>query len=237
MILLKSIGRPIARLRDHVAAGLVRCGLSANLLTATGLVLSLVAGLLFALDHFRWAAAALLVACVLDLLDGAVARAGTSSSRFGAFFDSSLDRYSDSAVFVGLLVHYLLNEQVLPVCLAASALVGSLLVSYTRARAECFLESCNVGLVTRGERLGAILLAAVFGNLLMALWLLATMTHWTVLVRVHYTWRQLTDRPVPSRDSFKGQLYRLFFWDWDRGSLPYDVAMVLWVLAIVLVRL
>jgi CDP-diacylglycerol--glycerol-3-phosphate 3-phosphatidyltransferase len=223
MILWKTVGEPVDFLRTRLAGGLARLGILPGILTFLGFPVSLGAAFLFAWGQFRWAAAAILLACALDMLDGSVARAAGKTSRLGAFLDSSIDRYSDAAIFGGVIVHYLLSGNTSMVLLGGSALVGALLVSYTRARAECFIESCKVGFFERGERLAMLMLGAFFANMPTAFWILATLTHWTVLVRIHHTWRTLSGRTVPSSNTLGGQLYHIVFWDFDRGSIQFDV--------------
>ena len=236
MNLVKTIVEPLERVRQAAARGLARLGVTAEVLTLLGLPLSVGAGGLFALGHFRWAATVLFAASACDALDGAVARVTGRTSKFGAFVDSTIDRYSDAAVLGGILVHYLLAAETGMVVLTGSALVGSLLVSYARARAECFIESCKVGFFERGERLVTLMCGAVTYNMPAALWILGILTHWTVIVRIHHTWRTLAGRPVPPANTFTGQLYHIVFWDFERGSLQYDIAAIVGTLCILFLR-
>jgi CDP-diacylglycerol--glycerol-3-phosphate 3-phosphatidyltransferase len=224
MILLNAIGWPFEWLREVLARGLVRIGASPNVLTLVGLVCNIGAGVLFAVGEFRWAVGAIVLASAFDMLDGSVARLSGKAGKFGAFFDSSIDRYNDAVVFAGVIVYYLNAGDRLAVLLGLSALIGSQVISYTRARAECFIDSCKVGFFERGERLVTLMLGAFFYNMRTALWILAVLTHLTVLVRIQYTMRKLSGKPVPPKDTLKGTLYHLVFWDYDRGSLPFDIA-------------
>lgn len=227
MILSRIVVEPVERLRAAVARALARLGITPHALTLIGLLLTVGAGALFALGHFRWAAATIVLASAFDLLDGSVARITGKTSRFGAFLDSTLDRYSDTAIFIGLIVHYVRAPSTPAVLSAALAMVGSLLVSYTRARAECFIDSCKVGFFERPERLVAVILGAFAGSMPAALWVLAILTHWTVIVRIHHTWRTLRGRPTPPANTFTGKLYHIIFWDFNRGSIQYDVVVVI----------
>ncbi len=236
MILHDTIAREMRKLRDGVARSLDRVGVSPNLLTVVGLLVNIGAGTLLALGHFRWAALTIAFAATFDTLDGALARVSGKTSPFGAFLDSTVDRYSDTVLFAGLIVHYLQAAQISAVLLGVSALVGSLLVSYTRARAECLIPSCEVGFFQRCERLVALILAALVGHMLTGLWILATLTHWTVLVRVHHTRRTITGRPAPPANTVTGQLYHIVFWDFHRDSLQYDITALVLALCIVLLK-
>jgi len=260
MILQKTIGEPLEKLRGLAAAGLVRLGVTPNVLTVTGLIVSIGAGGLLALGHFGGAVVVIVLAGAFDMLDGSVARLSGKTTAFGAFLDSSLDRYSDVAIFGGVIGYYAVRGETSLVVAGVAALGGALLISYTRARAECLIASCKVGLFERGERLVTLMLGAVVGNVPAALWVLAVLTQWTVLVRIHHTRRTLARRQrahgtVPAsgdcppakspgkrdspkrRDSPKGrrvppvgtvggQLYHLLFWDFKRGSIQYDVAVL-----------
>jgi CDP-diacylglycerol--glycerol-3-phosphate 3-phosphatidyltransferase len=146
---LKLLARSTA---DPLARGLVRAGISANALTFLGFLFNGLAGVLASAGLHPWAGLLyLLVGCV-DFLDGAVARLSGSAGRFGAFFDSLLDRASEAAVLVGIVYWYAARQQPLLAALAVLALVGSFLVSYARARAEGLGYECGVGWLQRPER-------------------------------------------------------------------------------------
>jgi len=174
------LGRPLA-------------GVNPNLLTLLGLVLSVLAALAFALAQWRWAGALVLAAGACDLLDGASARQGNRQTGFGAFLDSVTDRYVEAILLLGVMVHYLRANAPLYVLLAALALIGSLLVSYCRARAEALGAPCKVGWLERPERM--LLLAA--GGLLKlmrpCLWTLAVLSHLTVVQRILHVRTQLKE--------------------------------------------
>jgi len=223
MILAKTVIEPLDVLRTALARGLARLGILPGTLTLLGLPVSLASAVLFARGHFRWGATAILLSGACDLLDGSVARLTGRTSHFGAFLDSSIDRYSDAVVYAGVIFYYLGEGEPLQVYLGVSALVGALLVSYTRARAECLIESCRVGFFERPERLVLLMLGAFFHHMLTALWILGTLTHWTVLGRIHHTWRTLSGRTAPPSNTLRGQLYHILFWDFDRGSIQFDV--------------
>jgi CDP-diacylglycerol--glycerol-3-phosphate 3-phosphatidyltransferase len=184
-----------AAARDAAARFLVRLRLSPTGLTLAGFVLSVAAGCLFYAGLWRTAAVFLALAGFCDLFDGAVARVSGRVTDFGAFLDSTVDRLSDAAVLGGILLYYSRAQTDTYMVLAAFlALVGSFLVSYTRARAECIIERCRVGLCQRPERVVALAAAGLFGGIMPAvLWLLAAATGLTVLQRILYVRRALRD--------------------------------------------
>jgi CDP-diacylglycerol--glycerol-3-phosphate 3-phosphatidyltransferase len=177
-------------LAETPALFLGRLGFSPNALTIVGSLLTASVGLLIAEGWFLAAGICLWLFSATDTLDGALARATNRVSTFGAFLDSVCDRYAEAAVFFGLVWWYQSLGSSLGVALAYLALVGSLMVSYTRARAEGVgLQAAEVGWFQRPERivlLGLGLLAAAFlpALLLVVLALLAILTTVTVLQRV-----------------------------------------------------
>src|SRR3712207_5936500 len=135
--------------------GLARRRINPNVLTVIGVSINVVSGVLFGLGHFFWAGIILIVANLFDMLDGQVARRTGQVTRFGGFLDSTLDRVSDMAAFVGLMTFYARDTELhstLNVLLAGLALVGSVLVSYASARAESLIPKCDVGFLRRPER-------------------------------------------------------------------------------------
>lgn len=175
---------------DRVGRGVARTGLTPDLASMLGLVINGAVAVVLATGRFGLGGLLLLIAAPFDLLDGALARATGTSSKFGAFLDSSLDRYSEVALFFGLLWHI----QHDPTNSATRALLvylcvtGSLLVSYARARAEALGYDNEVGVLARPERvvgLGAFLL---FGWTDVILWLLAVLTYVTAVQRVIHVW-------------------------------------------------
>ncbi|NLE50189.1 MAG: CDP-alcohol phosphatidyltransferase family protein [Chloroflexi bacterium] len=166
-------------------------GVHPDAITALGLVIVAIASYVASQGHFFWAAIILLLGTPLDALDGAVARAMQRTGKFGALFDSTLDRYADGFIFMGLAYHFSLwgNERVM--LLSMAALLGSLLVSYVRARAEGLNVDCKVGVLTRMERVVIIIAMLLTGWVEAGLWILAIGTHVTVIQRVWYVYRTL----------------------------------------------
>src|SRR5262249_32133876 len=109
---------------------------------------------------------------------------------FGAFFDSTLDRYSDMALYMGLLVYYAQAGRGSYVILAAVATAGSVMVSYSRARAESLIPTCKVGFMERPERMGLLVLGGFFSRMAPALWVISVVATLTVIHRIFYTWQE-----------------------------------------------
>lgn len=199
---------------DPVVGGLARMGVKPDHLTLLGFVLSLAAGLLFSLGRFRWAAIVTCLAGVCDILDGQIARRTQTVTRFGAFFDSTLDRVAEAALLVGLSWFFVFNlvdmavnpSRVLlnlqnglePVTwgvlglLPMLALVGSFMVSYTRARAEGLGLDCKVGWFERPERMIVLIIAGFAGLgpvLSGALILLTLLSFATAIQRMVHVWK------------------------------------------------
>lgn len=176
---------PVARLVS-------KSGINPGTITLSGLFFSIVAGVMFAQKNLLFALAFLTLSSILDAIDGAVARELDRTSEFGGFLDSLTDRYSDSFVLIG--VAFYLGDHYLLVFIV---LVGSLLVSYSRARAENYIEKCDVGIAERAERLIILAVATVLeitgvnGSIYAAMIILAVITHFTVLQRVNFTYRSL----------------------------------------------
>lgn len=187
------IGKGCGWLLHHVVSGLAATGLTPNTFTFLGLFVNSVGAALFALGRFHDAAIVLFIAGFLDMADGQVARRVGRVTAFGAFLDSTLDRYSDLALYLGLVVYYTLIGRPFYMALAAVAMASSFMVSYSRARAESLIPSCKVGFMERPERLVLLILGGAFSRMAQALWVIATLATITVVHRVAYTWRELRD--------------------------------------------
>lgn len=181
-------------LAARVAGVISRSGISPNTLTILGLFLNSVVAYFLANGQMVTGGALVLFAGAFDMLDGALARVTNNSSRFGAFLDSTLDRYSEAVIYLGLLIHFARTPgSEMETVLIYVVVVGSIMVSYTRARAEALDMKCEVGLLARPERVillaGGLLLSQLYGGaLVIALWLLAIFTHITTLQRIFYIW-------------------------------------------------
>ncbi len=176
-----------------------RFGLTANMLTVIGLLLNALVAVVIATGHPRWGGALLLLASAFDMIDGAVARATGTMTRFGGFLDSTLDRYSEVVVYLGVLVYLLgTGDDDLGAVLVFVAGAGALLISYARARAEAAGYTASVGLVARPERVILLALCLLIDRPLWALWVLAVATHVTALTRIVHVWRLSLAEPPSS---------------------------------------
>jgi CDP-diacylglycerol--glycerol-3-phosphate 3-phosphatidyltransferase len=180
---------------ESVARIFQRLGVTPNQLTITGLVLQAVVAVVIALGYLPLAGVLLIFTSVFDAFDGTLARLTGQGSTFGAFFDSTLDRYAEALVLFGLLVYYsALPDSRSEVLLIYVAIVGSLLVSYTRAKAESLGIACKEGILTRAERVALLVIglalsgwqpiAALPGVLTIVLWLLAIFSNVTAIQRI-----------------------------------------------------
>ena len=161
-----------------------------NVLTFLGLVINTWAAFLFAAGRFRAAGLVVILAGVFDMVDGRVARETNRVTRFGGFFDSVIDRYSDLALFMGLLVYYASINRFFYIVLTAIVMTGSVMVSYTRARAECTIPKCKVGFLERPERVVLIIIGALSDRMAPVLWVIAMLSNLTVVHRMIYTWQE-----------------------------------------------
>jgi CDP-diacylglycerol---glycerol-3-phosphate 3-phosphatidyltransferase len=185
------IGDGAGWLLRHVVTGLASTGITPNSFTFLALIVNSCAAALFAMGLFRWAAGALFLAAFLDMADGQVARRVGMVTAFGAFLDSTLDRYSDLGLYMGLVVYYTLIGRNQYMVLAAVAMASSFMVSYSRACAESLIPSCKVGFMERPERLVLLILGGTFNRMAPALWVIAAISTLTVVHRVVFTWQQL----------------------------------------------
>jgi CDP-diacylglycerol--glycerol-3-phosphate 3-phosphatidyltransferase len=184
------IGEGGGWLLKRVVGGLGATGINPNLLTLLGLVVNVWATVMLALGRFGWAAVAVFLAGFLDMADGQVARRVGRVTPFGAFFDSTLDRYSDMMLYMGLVVYYSVIGRFFYVVLAAVAMASSFMVSYSRARAESLIPTCKVGFMERPERLVLLIIGGAFNRMGAVLWVIAALSTITVIHRVVYTWRE-----------------------------------------------
>src|SRR6202142_3032567 len=185
------IGEGAGWLLRHVVSGLAATGVTPNMFTFLGLAVNTWAAILFAYGRCGQGAGVLFLAGFLDMADGQVARRVGRVTAFGAFLDSTLDRYSDLALYMGLVVYYPLAGRPFYMTLAAVAMASSFMVSYSRARAESLIPSCKVGFMERPERLVLLILGGAFNRMAQVLWVVDTISTITVIHRVVYTWQEL----------------------------------------------
>jgi CDP-diacylglycerol--glycerol-3-phosphate 3-phosphatidyltransferase len=205
----RAFGAGCGVILQAIVNGLALTRISPNVLTFLGLVINTAAAVLFgfASAHnyvrlFLYAALVIIGAGIFDMVDGRVARQTQQVTVFGAFFDSVIDRYSDVVLFFGLLVFYARGNRLFYVFLAAFVMITSLMVSYTRARAEALIGKCKVGFMERPERVVLIIIGALFERwdaMAPVLWILAVISTITVIHRILYTYQQ-TRHLAPVRE-------------------------------------
>lgn len=209
---LKALRNPVYRIIEPVTRWLIRRGVHPNAITTAGFVSTVVAGYLFHLDRVRWAGFLILLGGLFDIFDGRVARESGLASKFGSFYDSTLDRMSEIVVYLGLLSLYTTYNpdpsDLWMVYMIALAMAGSLMVSYTRARAEALGMDCSVGLMQRAERvvllgLGALLFGLMWdGLVIMAIIIiLAVMTNMTAIQRIVWVYQRGAGVPLEEESS------------------------------------
>lgn len=185
-----------------------RSGISPNLLTIIGVVLTLSVTVTLALGYLAWGGLLVLLTSLFDMLDGALARATQRNSTFGAFLDSTMDRYAEALIFLGLLIYYQrIPGSYYELVFVYLAIVGSLMVSYTRARAEALGLDCKVGILARPERVILLSFGLIVGWLHVVLAILALFTNVTALQRIYHVWIQTEGvarerLPKPARRSW-----------------------------------
>ena len=199
-----------------------------NTLTLIGVIVNVAAAWALGFGRFMLAFVIMLVANIFDFIDGKVAYELKLQSEFGAFWDSTLDRFSDLALPTGLIFLYSKLGSGDYVMVAALALIFSIMTSYARARAESLIQKCKVGFMERPERIVLVILGAVTNRMAGALWVILVLSIVAVADRVYYTYLVLNKRPMPTRQGLAGFFNRAFFWTDERATLAYDV----WVIAI-----
>jgi soluble lytic murein transglycosylase len=182
---------------DPIGRALFRLHLRPNHLTLFGFVVSLGSAGAFVAGRTVLAGLALFVAGLFDFFDGSLARASGQVTPFGAFLDSVIDRYSDIVVLLGIVVLFARTPHARGAIVAMAGLVGSVMVSYTKARAESIGIACNVGFMERPERMICLIAGAVLDLLEPALWVLAVLSNVTALQRIAFTRRAIRDAAVP----------------------------------------
>ncbi len=180
---------PARRAVEPLLRRLIGTRISPNVLTVVGLALNL--GVAAVLGSGRLVLGGFLVlgAGAFDMLDGTLARLSGRTTRFGAFLDSTLDRYSEAIILLGLLVAYLSPPRTPEVLLIFVTLVGSYMISYARARAEGLGLDCEVGWLPRPERIFLLALGLIIGQVLPMLIILAVLTNFTAAQRIVHVWR------------------------------------------------
>jgi CDP-diacylglycerol--glycerol-3-phosphate 3-phosphatidyltransferase len=206
----------------------VALGIHPNVLTLIGVLVNVAAGIALAADRFLLAGAIMIVANIFDFIDGKVAHITGKQSAFGAFWDSTLDRFSDLALFTGLVYLYSVLGRHDYVLVATLTLIFATMTSYSRARAESLVTRCKVGFMERPERIVLFMIGAFTDRMAAVLWVILVLSVVTVANRIYYTYLALNELPMPSQAGVAGIFKRAFFWTDERATLAYD----LWVIAI-----
>lgn len=175
-----------------IVRGLALSRISPNALTFIGLLINIYGAVLLAQGRFFAAGLVIIGAGIFDMVDGRVARETNRVTRFGGFFDSVLDRYSDLALLMGLLVYYANIGRNFYVVLTAVVMTASVMISYTRARSENTIPQCKVGFLERPERVVLLIIGALFDRMAPVLWVIAVLGNITVIHRMIYTYQQTT---------------------------------------------
>jgi CDP-diacylglycerol--glycerol-3-phosphate 3-phosphatidyltransferase len=214
MTYTRAIGLGANKIIRLIVRGLALSKINPNVLTFLGLVINMVAAAFLAVGNFRTAGVVIIFAGLFDMVDGRVARETNQVTRFGGFFDSVLDRYSDLALLVGLLVYYGTINRPSYVVLTAIVMTASVMISYTRTRAENIIPTCKVGFLERPERIVLLIIGALFDRMAPVLWVIAVLGNLTVIHRMWFTYfeakrleeAQLRPRSVTATSSGRGSI-------------------------------
>jgi CDP-diacylglycerol--glycerol-3-phosphate 3-phosphatidyltransferase len=211
-----------------IIAACVALRIHPNTLTLIGVIINVGAAWALGFRRFVLAGVIMVVANIFDFIDGKVAHELHLQSRFGAFWDSTLDRFSDLALVTGLIYLYSKLGRSDYVMVASLTLIFSIMTSYARARAESLVEKCKVGFMERPERIVLFMIGAFTNRMAAVLWVILLLSILAVANRIYYTYLALNNLPLPTREGVKGWFNRAFFWTDERTTLPYDA----WVIAI-----
>jgi CDP-diacylglycerol--glycerol-3-phosphate 3-phosphatidyltransferase len=200
------IGGVCQRILNGIVRQLARLDPNPNFLSVIGLGINIFGALLYGYGKFFYAGLVMIFANIFDMLDGRVARLTGRVTKFGAFLDSSLDRLSDMVVFLGIIIFYSRDTQyhsTLYASLTGAALIGSVMVSYTSARAESLIPKCDVGFLRRPERVVLLILGSLtvwpesnhplLNKMPATIWLMAVLSYWTFGHRLYHTWREIRE--------------------------------------------
>ena len=190
MTITRAVGDACNQVILLIVRGLALSKIHPNMLTFIGLLINVYAAVLLGRGEFFAGGLVVLGAGLFDMVDGRVARHTNQVTMFGGFFDSVLDRYSDLGLLMGLLVHYASIDRFFYVVLTAVVMTGSVMVSYTRARAENTIPQCKVGFAERPERVVLLIIGALFDRMAPVLWVIAVLANLTVLHRMIYTFQE-----------------------------------------------
>jgi CDP-diacylglycerol---glycerol-3-phosphate 3-phosphatidyltransferase len=200
------IGEGCHRILNGIVRQIARLDPNPNLLSVIGLGINVFAAFLYGTGRFFYAGLVMIFANIFDILDGRLARLTGRVTKFGAFLDSSLDRLSDMIVFLGIIIFYARDSEhhsTLYVALTGAALIGSVMVSYTSARAESLIPKCDVGFLRRPERVILLIIGSLtvwpesnhplLNKMPATIWLMAVLSYWTFGHRLYHTWRAIRE--------------------------------------------
>lgn len=161
-----------------------------NTLSVTGFVITAIAA--FVIPHnIKLGGIFIMIGGIFDMLDGMVARTSGKTTKFGAFLDSVLDRYSDAFLFLSIAWYLAAHGDHTGAFLSLGTLVGAFIISYARARSEGLGESCHTGILERPERIILLIFATLTGWIVPVLWIMLVLTHITVIQRMYYVWKAI----------------------------------------------
>src|SRR6266480_2163477 len=189
----------------------VRWRIHPNTLTLIGVIVNVAAAWALGFGRFLLAFVIMLVANIFDFIDGKVAHLTKLESQFGAFWDSTLDRFSDLALLTGLIFLYSKLGRSDYVMVAALTLIFSIMTSYARARAESLVKKCKVGFMERPERIVLFMIGAITNRMAGVLWVVLVLSILAVANRIYYTYLALNRLPMPARTGVAGVFNRAFF--------------------------
>jgi len=200
------IGEVCHRILNGMVRQIARLNPNPNLLSVIGLGINVFAAFLYGTGRFFYAGLVMIFANIFDMLDGRLARLTGRVTKFGAFLDSSLDRLSDMIVFLGIIIFYARDtdyHSTLYAALTGAALIGSVMVSYTSARAESLIPKCDVGFLRRPERVVLLIIGSLtvwpesnhplLNKMPATIWLMAVLSYWTFAHRLYHTWRAIRE--------------------------------------------
>ncbi|MFH1593150.1 MAG: CDP-alcohol phosphatidyltransferase family protein [Candidatus Omnitrophota bacterium] len=173
---------------DHFLSFAFKRSINPHILTLLTLGFGMITGLVLAAGYIRLAGILILLSGLCDLLDGYIARKFKRETKFGAFLDSVVDRYSELFIFGGLLLYFFFRIDTLNVILVCAAMTGAFITSYSRARAEALGVTCKLGIIKRPERIILLSLGAILNKIPVFLWIIAIFSNITVLQRVHWVY-------------------------------------------------
>ncbi len=189
-MILKKFKKYSEEILEPLSIVLSEKGIKPNHVTITGAIISFLSGLCYYKGFFKLGGIVLIIAGFCDLLDGNIARVNQKTSSFGAFLDSTVDRYSDMFVLFGILGFAFEQRETALFWITILAAMGSFMVSYTRARAECIIEKCDVGIMERPERVVVLIITSIFNVLKFGLLIIGILANITALQRIYHTYKK-----------------------------------------------